>query len=375
MKTVGHIGILPLTVNCLRADVSFTGLQTFNAQNYPGQWTLTTNQAGDITAIENAIRRQGDEVFRRVLSLQAVTDEPSAGNWLADAMTPALLGDLHNAASEMDIRNFIRQYRPPAIPYTSEAAAEKTGREKFNCVEFAEDLVAQARAKNIPAEVVGIQFAGKTIGHACAGFPTAEGGVLYFDSTPGAGEISRRAHEARVEVGEPYHRAGGGELAGVERRPITQIMPDLNQLEKTAGSNLDEPISGPLLVVENESRAPVAGIEYAGPATLQVSDAQLLKWNQAALEIAVAQAGRREIQQRADEVAARKAAAKALQEDEKLAGEGDVFGELRMGERYLSGDGVGKNSSKARIYFQSAADSGSLTAVEELSRLSEPAME
>ncbi|HEY3932793.1 MAG TPA: hypothetical protein VGM58_10555, partial [Verrucomicrobiae bacterium] len=198
------------------------------------------------------------------------------------AVTAELLDDLHHAASEADVRNFIRQYRPPAIPYTSEATAEKTGREKFNCVEFAEDLVAQARAKNIPAEVVGIMFQGKTTGHACAGFPTAEGRALYFDSTPAAGEISRRAHEARVEAGESYRRAGGGELAGgVGKRPITQIMPDLNELEKTAGSNFAEAMSGPLMVVENESRARVSGIEYAGPSTLQISEAQLLKWNRA----------------------------------------------------------------------------------------------
>ena len=193
-----------------------------------------------------------------------------------------MLDDLHHAASEADVRNFIRQYRPPAIPYTSEATAEKTGREKFNCVEFAEDLVAQARARNIPAEVVGIMFEGKTTGHACAGFPTAEGSVLYFDSTPAAGEISRRAHEAHVMAGQSYRRSGGGELAGgVGRRPITQIMPDLNELEKTAGPNVAAAMSGPLVVVENESRAQVSGIEYAGTATLHVSEAQLLKWNRA----------------------------------------------------------------------------------------------
>jgi hypothetical protein len=293
MKSAGHIGMLLMTVSCLRADASFTGLP-FNAQNYPGQWMLTTNQAGDITATEAAIRRQGDEVFRRVLSLQAAADEPPAGNWLADAMTQTLQGDLQNAAAEADIRDFIRQYRPPAIPYTSEATAERTGREKFDCVEFAEDLVAQARASGIPAEMVGIMFEGEATGHACAGFPTAEGRVLYFDSTPAAGEISRRAHQARVMEGEPYRRSGGGELAGVGRSPIAQIMPDLNQLEKTAGQNPAETISGPLLVVENESRAPVAGIEYAGPDTLQVSGAQLLKWNRTAAQVLAARTGRRE---------------------------------------------------------------------------------
>jgi hypothetical protein len=290
MKTAGCIGALMLTASLLRADVSSANLKTFDAQNYPGQWTLATNQAGDITATEKAVRRQGDEVFHRVLTLETMSPDQPAGataqetfGSLENFMVPAgLLDDLHHAAGEADVRNFIRQYRPPAIPYTSEATAKKTGREKFDCVEFAGDLVAQARAKNIPAEVVGIMFEGKTTGHACAGFPTAEGRVLYFDSTPAAGEISRRAHEAHVMAGQSYRRSGGGELAGgVGKRPITQIMPDLNELEKTAGPDFAEATSGPLVVVENESRVQAAGIEYAGPATLQVSEAQLLKWNRA----------------------------------------------------------------------------------------------
>jgi hypothetical protein len=366
-----------LTASLLRADVASGGFQTFNAQNYPGQWTLATNDDGIVTATENAIRRQGDEVFRRVLTLRTIPDERLAdalaqgvaGSLENVAVTTGLLEEIRDAASAEDIRNFIRQYQPPAIPYTSEATAEKTGGEKFNCVEFAEDLVAQARAKNIPAEVVGIEFAGRTIGHACAGFPTAEGGVLYFDSTPEAGEISHRAHEAWVRVGAPYWRAGGGELDGVGSRPITQILPDLNQLAEIAGSNPPNTTSGPLLMVENENHAQVGGIEYAKPDTLQVSQAQLLKWNQAALEIAGKSGKRRENQRLADEVAAQKAAARALQEDETLAGEGDAFGELRMGERYMSGDGVGKNPSTARMYLQRAANLGSPTAVEELKDL------
>lgn len=301
MKTAGHIGMLLLAAGCLRADVSAAELQTFDAQNYPGRWTLTTNEAGDITATENAIRRQGDEVFCRALSLKIVSPGQPDGTtaqgifgMLEDfAVTPGLLDDVHHAAGESDIRNFIRQYRPPAVPYTSEETAEKTGREKFECVEFAEDLVAQARARNIPAEVVGIMFEGEETGHACAGFPTAEGRVLYFDSTPAAGEISRRAHQARVVEGEPYRRSGGAELAGgVGKRPIAQIIPDLNQLEKIAGSPA-APATDPLLVVAGESHVRANGIEYAGPDVLRVSEAQLLKWNRAAARILAARTGKR----------------------------------------------------------------------------------
>lgn len=90
-------------------------------------------------------------------------------------------------------------------------------------------------------------------------------------------------------AGHSYWRSGGGELAGgVGKRPITQIMPDLNELEKTTGPNFAEAMSKPLVVVENESRVQVAGIGYAGPATLQISDAQLLKWNRAVQTILAA---------------------------------------------------------------------------------------
>jgi hypothetical protein len=300
MKTAGCIGALLLTASLL--DVSAAELQTFDAQNYPGQWTLTTNQDGDITATENAIRRQGDEVFCRALSLKIVpAGQPDGamtqgifGTLENFAGTAELLDDVRHAAGEADIRNFIRHYRPPAVPYTSEDTAEKTGREKFECLEFAEDLVAQARAKNIPAEVVGIMFEGEATGHACAGFPTAEGRVLYFDSTPAAGEISRGAHQARVMAGEPYRLSGGAELAGgVGKRPTTQIMPDFNELEKNAGTGLAAPATDPLLVVAGESHVRANGIEYAGPDVLRVSGAQLLKWNRAAARVLAARTGRR----------------------------------------------------------------------------------
>jgi len=48
---------------------------------------------------------------------------------------------------------------------------------------------------------------------------------------------------------------------------------------------------------------------------------------------------------------------------------GDMFGLLRMGERYRDGDGVEKDLGKAREYLQKAADAGSPTAKEELANL------
>ncbi len=57
------------------------------------------------------------------------------------------------------------------------------------------------------------------------GISTAEGQTLYFDSTPAAGKISHRAHEAHVEVGQAYSREGGGELSVVGQLPIAKIIP------------------------------------------------------------------------------------------------------------------------------------------------------
>ncbi len=70
-------------------------------------------------------------------------------------------------------------------------------------------------------------------------------------------------------------------------------------------------------------------------------------------------------------VAAQKqaAAARALKVNQDAAAKGDMFGLLRMGERYRDGDGVEKDLSKAREYLQKAADAGSPTAKEELANL------
>jgi TPR repeat protein len=59
----------------------------------------------------------------------------------------------------------------------------------------------------------------------------------------------------------------------------------------------------------------------------------------------------------------------ALKVNQDAAAKGDMFGLLRMGERYRDGDGVEKNLGKAREYLQKAADAGSPTAKEELSKL------
>lgn len=61
---------------------------------------------------------------------------------------------------------------------------------------------------------------------------------------------------------------------------------------------------------------------------------------------------------------------KVLKNNEELADKGDVYGLLRMGERYRDGDGVPKDLIKAKTYLQQAATSGSLTAANELKALS-----
>src|ERR1700677_4097531 len=63
------------------------------------------------------------------------------------------------------------------------------------------------------------------------------------------------------------------------------------------------------------------------------------------------------------------AAARALAENEDQAARNDPYGQLRMGERYLGGDGVPQNATRARAYLRQAADQGSPTAIIELNRL------
>jgi hypothetical protein len=62
-------------------------------------------------------------------------------------------------------------------------------------------------------------------------------------------------------------------------------------------------------------------------------------------------------------------AAKVLKSNQDDAAKGDEYGLLRMGERYRDGDGVEKDLSKAKEYLQKAADAGSPTAKDELSKL------
>jgi hypothetical protein len=334
----------------------------FIPQKFAGQWTLVTNQDTTITATENILSRRGLEVFHRVLLLKTVIEE---------------IPSQTQKASESEIRNFINNYRPPPIPYTSDETALITGREKFNCLEFANDIVAQASSNGIASEIIGIKFKDMPIGHACAGFPTDDGRMLYFDSTPGSGHISWKAYEAWVALDSPYRRADGGKLA--ERAgnlPITEIIP-VSALAEIAGSLLEDPGNGKpppptRLMVMSEQNVQASGIEYAGPDSLDISTNQLAKWNQAAEEFMTAKASQEEAQKRAAQSKAGRLAAKALQENEVLAGQNDAFGQLRMGERYFSGDGVEMNLMKARAYLQQAADQGSPTAKEELKLLENP---
>jgi hypothetical protein len=69
------------------------------------------------------------------------------------------------------------------------------------------------------------------------------------------------------------------------------------------------------------------------------------------------------------EASKKSGAAAALKFNQDAAAKGDMFGLLRMGERYRDGDGVEKDLAKAKDYLQKAADAGSPTAVEELSKL------
>lgn len=60
---------------------------------------------------------------------------------------------------------------------------------------------------------------------------------------------------------------------------------------------------------------------------------------------------------------------RALKDNEDSAARGEPYGLLRMGERYRDGKGVERDLTKARDYFQRAADAGSDTAKSELEDL------
>jgi TPR repeat protein len=331
--------------------------ELFTPDNFPGSWTLVTNADASVCAAETSIHRQERVVYSRILELQPAPAEAPIVNF--------------GAAREANIHRFIANYRPPPIPYTSERAALKTGQEKFNCLEFAEDLVSKAKDDGIPAQVIGILFKGKWTGHAVAGFPTAEGSTLYFDSTPGAGQISHAAHQANVEVGHAYTREDGGELAVVGHLPITEIIPVTKLVSLASGVMEDDSAvtTSAAWVVTGVRRVPASGIDYADTNSLRISDDQLAKWNTMASQVLAAQIERHRAGAFSTQSTAVVAAARALAENEDQAARNYPYGQLRMGERYLEGDGVPQNATLARAYLRQAADQGSPTAIIEMNRL------
>jgi hypothetical protein len=63
--------------------------------------------------------------------------------------------------------------------------------------------------------------------------------------------------------------------------------------------------------------------------------------------------------------------AKALKYNRELAGAGDAYGELRMGQRYRDGDGVARDLRLAREWLAKSAAQGDKTAQRELGELPE----
>ena len=63
---------------------------------------------------------------------------------------------------------------------------------------------------------------------------------------------------------------------------------------------------------------------------------------------------------------------KALNYNQALADKGDAYGQLRMGERYLKGDGVDKDITKARDYLSKAAAQGNIEASNLLVKINPP---
>ncbi|MBA3075212.1 MAG: hypothetical protein FP831_16535 [Anaerolineae bacterium] len=53
--------------------------------------------------------------------------------------------------------------------------------EDYNCMDFAIDLVANARAANISAKIVTVQFVGQELGHAFVAFETSDRGTIFVE--------------------------------------------------------------------------------------------------------------------------------------------------------------------------------------------------
>ena len=62
-------------------------------------------------------------------------------------------------------------------------------------------------------------------------------------------------------------------------------------------------------------------------------------------------------------------AAEGLQWDLEQAADGNVYGLLRMGERYRDGDGLRRNFKKSCDFFSKASAAGSRTAAEALAKI------
>jgi hypothetical protein len=73
----------------------------------------------------------------------------------------------------------------------------------------------------------------------------------------------------------------------------------------------------------------------------------------------------------ADKKSAMQGQINAVRYNQELAAKGDGYGLLRMAERYRDGDGVEKDLTKAKEYFNKAIAAGSTTAAEELKKLND----
>ena len=316
----------------------------YHIRDFSTDWKLITNIDSTITAMERGIHRDGNQVYSRVLVLKPVTVKAGV-----------------NLGTESTVLHFISQYHPPHIAYTSPTSAAETGEEKFNCLEFAGDIVSQAASNGISAEIIGIKLQGKLVGHACAGFPTADGGnALTLTATPGAGKFSHAAHQAFVEVGQPYRRKDGGELgSGAGRLPIEEIIP-VTPLQQTPAQPV--PLALPvqlspatMLTIQSEEQTQARGILYADENSFEVSNSQLKRWHDAIAAQNTSRAKRDTAEKTVAGTTSGKNALRALRDNEAMAAQGDAYAEMRMGERYRDGDYVPQELAKARAYLGMAA--------------------
>ncbi len=125
-----------------------------------------------------------------VIALSGYGVATAAGKWVNPSTVKSLIAQVSSPANPVEFP-LIQQ---PATVYTPITWKElvkfieddhtnwnKYDPVKYNCLDFAVDLVANAHKQNIQAWVVAVEFYNEPVGHAFVGFETTDRGIVYVE--------------------------------------------------------------------------------------------------------------------------------------------------------------------------------------------------